>query len=369
MQVGGRAAREPRRSKEHTAHVAVPLTLDPGSTARARILVVDDQPANLELIDKLLAKVGYRHVVCTRDPRQVASLYTESHPDLVLVDLHMPEMDGFAVMASLAALVPSGEYLPVLVLTADISEDVRSRALAGGAHDFLTKPIDATEMWLRIANLLRTRFLHLALAQQNELLEARVRERTAQLEQARVEILERLSLAAEYRDDTTGQHTRRVGDTSAEIAGALDLGAERVELIRQAAPLHDIGKLGVADGILRKPGALTPEEFAHVKSHTVIGQRILANTEIPVLRLAQEIAHSHHERWDGTGYPDGRSREEIPLAGRIVAVADVYDALTHDRPYKSAWPQDLAVSEIVCRRGRHFDPEVVDAFLRTLGRS
>jgi putative two-component system response regulator len=340
--------------------------LDPEAIDRARILIVDDQPANVELLEKLLTKVGYRFLRGTTDPRTVPKLFVEFCPDLVLLDLHMPQVDGFGVMEQLAALIPDGVFLPILVLTADVNDGVRRRALAGGAHDFLIKPFDATEVWLRIANLLRTRYLYLQLAQQNDSLEARVRQRTEELEASRLEILQRLSLAADYRDDDTGDHTRRVGETSARIALALDLSTENVELIRQAAPLHDIGKLGVSDAILRKPGSLTPEEFDHVKAHTRIGHRILAGTQVPVLRVARDIAQTHHERWDGTGYPDGLRGEGIPIAGRIVAVADVFDALTHQRPYKSAWPLDQAVSEIVNQRGCHFDPEVVDAFMRTL---
>jgi putative two-component system response regulator len=343
----------------------LPATLDHGAFQNARILIVDDQPANVRLLEALLTKVGYRHLRSTTQSRLATGLYTEFQPDLILLDLHMPDLDGFAVMDQLRSVLADDIYLPILVLTADINENVRRRALASGAHDFLNKPFDATEVQLRIANLLRTRFLHVQLAEQNELLERKVRQRTKELEQARLEILQRLSLAADYRDDTTGDHIRRVGESSAQIARCLDLPADRVELIRQAAPLHDIGKLGVSDAILRKPGALTPEEFAHVKTHTTIGQQILADSDVPVLQLARDIAQTHHEKWDGTGYPDGRRGEAIPLAGRIVAVADVFDALTHQRPYKTAWPLERAIDEIVNQRGRHFDPTVVDAFLHS----
>lgn len=343
-------------------------SLDPESIERARILIVDDQPANVQLLEGLLAKVGYRQLRGTTNPRHVPALFVEFNPDLILLDLHMPDLDGFGVMEHLAALIPSDAYLPILVLTADINENVRRRALASGAHDFLLKPFDATEVWLRIANLLRTRFLHLQLARHNELLDQRVRERTQELEAARLEILQRLSLAADYRDDDTGDHTRRVGETAASVAAALGQDPDMVELIRQAAPLHDIGKLGVSDLILRKPGALSPEEFEHIKTHTLIGQRILADTQVPVLRLAREIAQTHHEKFDGTGYPDQRRGHGIPISGRIVAVADVYDALTHERPYKTAWPFERALEEIVSQRGRHFDPDVVDAFLAVLDR-
>jgi putative two-component system response regulator len=341
-------------------------TLDPDVLAQARILIVDDHPANVALLEALLTKAGYQKVSGTTDARSVTALYREFEPDLILLDLHMPDLDGFEVMEQLAGIIPRGSYVPILVLTADINDEVRRRALAAGAQDFLSKPFDVGEVQLRIANLLRTRFLHTALARNNDVLEERVRQRTAQLEAARLEVLRCLSVAAEYRDDNTGEHIRRVGETAAAIARTLGWPVDRVELIGQAAPLHDLGKLGISDSILHKPDKLTPDEFEHIKTHTLIGPQILADTHIPVLRLASEIARTHHEKWDGSGYPDGRSGLDIPVSGRIVAVADVFDALTHVRPYKSAWPVELAINEIIAQRGRHFDPEVVDAFMRTL---
>ncbi|HEV8648344.1 MAG TPA: HD domain-containing phosphohydrolase [Actinomycetes bacterium] len=223
-------------------------------------------------------------------------------------------------------------------------------------------------MLLRSGNLLETRWLHLELRRHNQALEQRVYDRTAQLEDARNEILQRLALAAEYRDDDTHQHTLRVGEVSARLAAALGLPDQQVQRLRQAAPLHDIGKIGISDVVLLKPAKLTPEEFEHVKTHTLIGGRILSDSPVPVLQLGREIALTHHERWDGSGYPHGLKGERIPLSGRIVTVADVFDALTHDRPYKHAWPADRAVAEITAQRGRQFDPDVVDAFLALLER-
>ncbi len=201
-----------------------------------------------------------------------------------------------------------------------------------------------------------------ALQNQSELLEAAVRARTAELEESRLDTLRRLALAAEYRDDDTQQHTERVGRTAALIARRLGLSEATVRLIRQAAPLHDIGKLGIPDAILLKPGKLTAAEFASMQAHTRIGAVILADGKFDVVRLAREIALSHHERWDGTGYPYGLAGSAIPIYGRIVAVADVFDALTHDRPYKRAWSVEAAVAEIVAGAGAHFDPDVVTAF-------
>jgi putative two-component system response regulator len=329
----------------------------------ARILVVDDEPANVLLLERLLDEAGYPNHAATTDPRQVLAIHARFDPDLVLLDLLMPHLDGLAVMAQLRQVVPAGTYLPILVLTADMTTEARQQALAGGASDFLLKPFDPTEVLLRIGNLLQTRRLHLELRRHNRLLEQRVRDRTAQLEQARNEILQRLALAAEYRDDDTHQHTLRVGELSALLAAALGLADQQVRRIRQAAPLHDIGKIGITDLVLLKPAKLTPQEFEHVKTHTLIGARILADSTVPVLQLGREIALTHHERWDGSGYPHGLRGERIPLSGRIVTVADVFDALIHDRPYKHAWPVDRAIAEITTQKGRQFDPDVVDAFL------
>ncbi len=329
----------------------------------ARILIVDDEPANVLLLERILDEAGYPNHTATTDPRQVLAIHARFDPDLILLDLLMPHLDGLAVMTQLRQVIPAGTYLPILVLTADMTTEARQQALSGGASDFLLKPFDPTEVLLRIGNLLQTRRLHTQLQRHNQLLEQRVRDRTTQLEQARNEILQRLALAAEFRDDDTHQHTLRVGQASAQLAAALGLPDQQVRRLRQAAPLHDIGKLGISDLVLLKPAKLTPEEFEHVKTHTLIGARILADSTVPVLQLGREIALTHHERWDGSGYPHGLKGERIPLSGRIVTVADVFDALTHDRPYKHAWPPDRAVAEITAQQGRQFDPAIVDAFL------
>ncbi|MGH2371927.1 MAG: HD domain-containing phosphohydrolase, partial [bacterium] len=236
------------------------------------------------------------------------------------------------------------------------------RALAGGAKDFLTKPVDATEVVLRIRNLLETRMLHLQLQDQNEILEEKVLDRTRELEQAQIEILERLALAAEYRDDDTGQHTYRVGETSGHIARALVLPDAQVELIRRAAPLHDVGKIGIPDNILLKPGKLTPDEFEVMKTHTTIGVRILSGSKFPLLQLAREIALAHHERWDGAGFPEGLTGEAIPLEARIVAVADAYDAMTSNRPYRKALSREEAWGILWDGAGTQWDEHIVEAF-------
>jgi putative two-component system response regulator len=278
----------------------------------------------------------------------------------------MPHMDGFAVLDQLNDLVEAS-YLPILMLTGDMAPEARREALARGAKDFLNKPFHSDEALLRIRTLLETRFLYLEIQSQNQMLEAKVRERTRELESAQIEIMERLAKAAEYRDDTTGQHTERVGQMAALLAREIELPDPMVSLIRRAAPLHDVGKIGVPDTILLKLGKLTDDEFERVKTHTAIGARILSGSRFSLLRLAEEIAFSHHEHWDGSGY-EGLSGDAIPLCGRIVGIADVFDALTQKRPYKAAWPVDDAIAEIQRQRGRHFDPSLVDAFLTVIER-
>jgi putative two-component system response regulator len=330
----------------------------------ARILIVDDEAGNVELLRRVLERAGFRKVDSTNDPREAASLYVQTRPDLILLDLHMPHMDGLAVMDQLNRIIEVS-YLPILMLTGDLSPEARREALSRGAKDFVNKPFNPDEVLLRIRTLLETRFLYLQIQSQNQMLEAKVRERTRELESAQIEIIERLARAAEFRDDNTGQHTERVGHMAALLARELGLPDAQVSLIRRAAPLHDVGKIGIPDAILLKLGKLTPAEFGLVKTHTTIGARILSGSRFALLRLAEEIAFSHHERWDGRGYA-GLVGDQIPLAGRIVTVADVFDALTQKRPYKPAWPVEEAVAEMDRQRGRQFDPDIVDAFLRVV---
>jgi putative two-component system response regulator len=329
-----------------------------------RILAVDDQESNLLLLQRILERDGYTHVDVTTDPTRVPGMFVESLPNLMLLDLHMPGMDGFELLERLRSVTGEEARVPFLVLTADATQETKRRALSMGARDFLTKPLDQTELLLRVRNVLQVEQLQDRLREQNLHLEDQVAERTRDLEQARLEILERLALAAEYRDDDTQEHAWRIGRTCGLMALGIGLPDDEVELIRRAAPLHDIGKIGIPDVILLKPGRLTDEEFDVIRTHTTIGAEILSGSQSPLLRLAQEIALTHHERWDGRGYPGGLSGEEIPLTGRIVAVADVFDALTHERPYKDAWPVEKAVSEIAGQPGRQFDPGVVEAFSR-----
>ncbi|HEX6973524.1 MAG TPA: HD domain-containing phosphohydrolase [Vicinamibacterales bacterium] len=330
----------------------------------ARILIVDDEEQNVALLRRLLERAGFGRLESTGDPRDVADLYVRFRPDLILLDLHMPHMDGLEVLDQLNQIAEAS-YLPILMLTGDLSQDAKREALSRGAKDFVGKPFHSDEVLLRISTLLETRFLYLQIQSQNQMLEAKVRERTRELEAAQIEIIERLARAAEFRDDNTGQHTERVGQMAALLAKKIGLPDSQVSLIRRAAPLHDVGKIGIPDSILLKLGKLTPEEFAIVRTHTTIGARILSGSRFPILRLAEEIAFNHHERWDGEGYA-GIAKDAIPLAGRIVAVADVFDALTQKRPYKAAWPVGEAMAEIERQRGRQFDPALADAFLQVI---
>ncbi|HTQ08448.1 MAG TPA: HD domain-containing phosphohydrolase, partial [Fimbriimonadaceae bacterium] len=234
--------------------------------------------------------------------------------------------------------------------------------------DFITKPFDATELLLRVRNFLRMREMHVRLAQQNLGLAAIVERRTRTVVRARTEALECLARAGEFRDDATGEHARRVADMSAEIALEIGLSKATAEIIRTAAPLHDVGKIGVSDSVLLKPGKLAPEQYEAMKLHVAMGATIIGNVKSPQLRKAREIALCHHENWDGSGYPQGTSGTNIPLSARIVAVADTFDALIHERPYKPAWPRESAMAEVERLSGTRFDPAVVKAFLNVCRR-
>lgn len=337
----------------------------------ARLLIVDDEPSNVLLLEGILEDAGYTNVRSTTRSSEVERLCREDQPDLLLLDLMMPPPDGFEILARLTQASRGTPFLPVIVLTVDISPETKERVLGRGAHDFLAKPFDHSEVLLRIHNLLMLRYLNRELHYHNRELEHRVQERTAelevthrQLESSQIEVIERLAHAAEFRDDDTGQHTQRVGSIAAELAGAMGFPPDWVELIRRAAPMHDIGKIGIPDAILLKPGKLTPEEFGTIKTHTTIGAELLSDGRWPLIQMAERIARSHHERWDGTGYPAGLTGEEIPMEARIVAVVDVFDALTHERPYKPAWTVEAAVEEIERQSGKQFDPQVIEKFLQ-----
>lgn len=331
----------------------------------AKILVIDDDPLIIRLLETFLKQAGYKNILSSTDPTIATDLYSQYQPDLVLLDLNMPIMDGFKVMESLN-MIEAKVYVPIMILTAETDDRTRLDALESGAKDYVNKPFSKLEILTRIKNLLEVRFAHKKLQQQNEVLEQKVVERTRELRNSQLEIVQRLGLASEYRDNETGQHIIRMSYYSKILAEHYGLAADECELILNASPMHDIGKLGIPDSILLKPGQLTKEEFTIMKTHTIIGARLLEDAHSPVVEMARVIALSHHEKWDGTGYPDGLGAEDIPLVGRIVAIADVFDALTSSRPYKSAWSIDKAVAEIKRGSGNHFDPDLIQCFEKAL---
>ncbi len=331
----------------------------------ARILIVDDNPANVMLLEKILEQEDFSNVQSTTDSRTVKGLYQENKFDLILLDIRMPHLDGFQVMEQLADVIES-DYLPVLVLSAQPDKDTRLKALEMGAKDYIIKPFDQAEVVQRILNMLEVRILYNEQRRYSEILEAAVRERTKELRQTRLEIIRRLGRAGEYRDNETGMHVIRMSKSSQRLALAAGLGEERAELMLSASPMHDVGKIGIPDKILLKPGKLDAGEWEIMKTHAEIGADILSDHSSSMIQLAQSIALTHHEKWDGSGYPNGLKGEEIPIEGRITAICDVFDALTSERPYKNSWPVAEAVKFINEQSGAHFDPNLVKLFNRVL---
>lgn len=326
----------------------------------AKILVVDDDPTIVMMLKDLLSTAGFTTIRSTTDARQVLCLYQEWQPDLILLDIHMAYLDGFEVMAQLKPV--EQDYLPILVLTGDTMPEVRQRALEVGAKDFLNKPFDSIEALTRIRNMLEVRLLRNALREHNAWLEAKVQERTQELQETRLEIIRRLGRAVGYRDNATGLHVIRMSYYAALLARAAGMSPEECELLFHASPMHDIGKIGIPDRILLKPGRLDADEWAVMRTHTTIGAEMLSGHASELMQMAYLTALTHHEKWDGTGYPQGLQGEAIPLVGRITAISDVFDALTSSRPYKHAWSVEDAVAEIDRRRGTHFDPDLVERF-------
>ena len=352
---------------------------DPGPRV-VRILIVDDEPGNVRVLEELLALAGYREVHSTTDPSRVEALYAQLRPDLILLDLHMPLLDGFAVMQRLSTLIDADDYLPILVLSADISRESKRGALKSIAKDFVLKPFDHAEVLARVANLLDARSLHVQLRQHGETLERGVNQRTAELAQtvdrleraehdlrlAQEETIHRLALAAEFRDDETSRHIERMSRSSAILADRAGKDQQECELLRLAAKMHDIGKIGIPDAVLHKPGRLTADEYRVIKTHTTIGHQILQGSRSELASTGAAFAWTHHEKVDGTGYPRGLHGEQIPLEGRIAAIADVFDALTTDRVYRPAFPLSDALSTMRDGRATHFDADLLDLFFDSL---
>ncbi len=331
----------------------------------ARILIVDDESVNLKLLDKMLSAQGYSNLVLVQDSRQVLEIYRQARTDLILLDINMPHLDGFEVMEQLKAL-EDPLFPPVVILTAQHGQDFLLRALNSGARDFITKPFYCNELLARVRNMLDAQLMHRMLYDQKAVLNEMVQTRTDELRRTRLQVVQQLGRAAEYRDNETGNHILRMSHISALLAKSIGWNEADCELMLHASPMHDIGKIGIPDHILLKPGKFEPEEWEIMKTHAVIGANILEGDDSELMKCAGEIALTHHEKWDGSGYPYGLSGAAIPLVGRIAALADVFDALTSVRPYKEAWTVEAAVDLIKENRGTHFDPELVAVFLEQL---
>lgn len=348
------------------------------------VMIVDDEEINVDVVQAYLEEEGFSNFVTTTDSREAINLAHLHRPDVVLLDINMPHVNGLEILRSMridAAL----KRIPTVILTAETGADNKLKALRLGATDFLAKPVDPSELMLRLENVLAAKVYHDTLQDYSEQLERQVRERTSDLEHSRREAIECLARAAEFRDDVTGRHVIRVGRYSAILARQMGFDSERISVLESAAQLHDLGKIGIPDAILNKPGKLTDEEYDVIKTHCTIGYNVISppkgacsvtnrthddsgrpfhpsGTTSPVLMLASTIAATHHEKWNGRGYPNGLVGENIPIEGRIVAVADVFDALTSKRCYKDPMSKEQCFEILREGRGEHFDPQVIDAF-------
>jgi putative two-component system response regulator len=335
---------------------------------KAKILVVDDEDRNLRLMELLLTSFGYDVITASNGEEALEKVHDIS-PDVILLDVMMPKIDGFEVAKRLKG-EEGTKIIPVVMVTALNEVEDRVKALEAGADDFLNKPVDKTELRARVQSLIKVKASNDYMRNYQKELEAEVAKRTIQLRQA-LKKLKELSLesicylcrAAEYRDENTGDHIKRVSHYTSAIARKMGLNKQTVENLLYTAPMHDAGKIGIPDHILLKPGELNDKEWEIMKQHTTIGAQILAGSDARFIKLAQTIALTHHEKWDGSGYPKGLKGPKIPLVGRIAAIADVFDALTSKRPYRiKPFSVEEAFDYIREERGRHFDPEVVDAF-------
>lgn len=326
-----------------------------------RILIVDDSRSSLALLASVVSALPDLEISTRTNPLEALAQCSNEQFDLVLVDHIMPEMDGVEVTRRLRAQA-NYRLVPIVMVTSDSDQTLRSDAISAGATDFINKPFDRTELLARARNLLALREAQTELADRAKWLTREVENATRHLVEREEEVIWRLARAIEYRDGDTGEHVSRVATISRLIAETMGLSDERCRTIYLAAPLHDIGKIAIPDAILGKPGKLTPEEITEMRKHVSIGADILEDGSSDLIRVARLIALGHHEKWDGTGYPQKLSGYDIPVEARIVAIADVFDALCSQRSYKPAWPLDRARAEIVRLAGTHFDPACVDAF-------
>lgn len=335
------------------------------------ILIVDDQPQNIELLEAYLVPNDYEIVTAANGEAALGKL-SGNQIDLILLDIMMPGMDGFEVIRRIRQDT-AHRLLPIILVTSLHEKEDRVKGIEAGCDDFITKPVDKMELLARVRSLLKVKAYNDLMINYRKELESEVTKRTDELKQAlekikaaSLETIYRLSMASEYKDVDTGTHIKRMSRYSAAVARRMGLDEETIETILYAAPMHDLGKIGIPDRILLKPGMLDPAEWEMMKQHSVIGAKILKGSDAEFIRLAEIIAQSHHEKWDGSGYPDGLKGIEIPIAGRITAIADVFDALTSKRPYKEALSVETSLAIIREGRGRHFDPDVVDAFFAIL---
>ena len=325
------------------------------------VVLVDDDLFGLNRLDNLISGIAGSRIMCFSDGGEALAWCRANDPDVLITDYQLPGMSGMELLRKLRQEQRTRD-IPILMITAVGDQAVRQEALELGANDFLNKPIDAPEVRARTKNMLAIRRGQRALRQRSRLLEQEVARATAKISDREQEIIVRLSRAAEYRDLETGAHIIRVAAFSRIIARHLDRPEDEQDLIFKAAPMHEVGKIGVPDEILLKAGRLDEAEFTVMQQHTTIGHGILSGSTLPLLEFAAQLALTHHEWYDGKGYPTGLTGEDIPLAGRIVAVADVFDALTSRRPYKREWAVDLALAHLREQAGAHFDPRCIGAF-------
>jgi two-component system, response regulator RpfG len=330
------------------------------------VLIIDDQSITRMILQELVGSIDSDvSSTCFADPIEALEWAKNHEIDLVITDYKMPRMDGIKFIKWLRR-IPSCNDVPVMIVTCVEDQSIRYMALESGANDFITKPIDHTECRARCNNMLTMSQQRKMIKDRALLLEQEIRKTTQELHNREQETLMRLAKAGEYRDEDTGNHIIRIARYSRLIARGLGLPQEQCDLISQSAPMHDIGKIGIPDSILLKPGRLTTEEFEIMKHHTQLGYEILKNSSSKYIQAGAVIALNHHERFNGEGYPNGLSGSDIPLEARIVAIADVFDALLSDRPYKKSWPFEKGINYISEQKGRHFDPQCADAFLDEL---